>query len=93
VIHDWTDEQASIILSNCRSAIPPKGALLLVENALGEMNRPSEGRYVDLAMLVLTGGRERSVEEYRTLLACSAFRLNQVFATRTNYLVLEAFPS
>jgi hypothetical protein len=92
VIHDWTDEQATVILSNCRRAIPPDGVLLLVEQALGEMNQPSEGRFTDVVMLVLTGGRERTVEEYRALLGKSGFRLNDVLKTRSAYAIFEAHP-
>jgi hypothetical protein len=93
VIHDWNDEQAKVILDNCRHVIPPDGALLLVENALGDINEPSPGRYADIAMLVLTGGRERTVDEYRALLAASGFRLQRAVPTRQNHLILEAFPA
>ena len=65
VIHDWDDDQARIILANCRKAIPADGVLLLVEWDLFGANVPSNGKFIDIVMLVLTGGRERSVEEYR----------------------------
>jgi hypothetical protein len=43
-------------------------------------------------MLVLTGGRERSVEEYRELLASAGFRLNRVVPTAAQFAVYEALP-
>ena len=77
VIHDWDNEQARVILGNCRKAIPADGALLLVEWNLFGANVPSNGKFIDIVMLILTGGRERSVEEYRELVASAGFRLKQ----------------
>lgn len=92
VIHDWDDEQSRVILSNCRKAVPSDGALLLVELALGEANSPSFGKFLDIAMLSLTGGRERTEAEYATLLSSSGFRLNRVVPVNPNFCILEAFP-
>jgi hypothetical protein len=92
VIHDWDDDQARIILANCRKAIPADGVLLLVEwDLLGE-NIPSNGKFIDIVMLVLTGGRERSVEEYRKLLASTGFRLNRIVPTAAQFAIVEASP-
>ena len=63
VIHDWDDAQARIILANCRKAIPADGVLLLAEWELFGENVPANGKFIDIVMLVLTGGRERSVDE------------------------------
>ncbi len=92
VIHDWDDEQSRIILANCRKAIPADGALLLVEWDLFGENIPSNGKFIDIVMLILTGGRERSVDEYRNLLASTGFRLNRVVPTPSQFGVIEAFP-
>ena len=92
VIHDWDEEQARLILANCRKAIPEDGVLLLVEWDLLAENVPSNGKFIDIVMLVLTGGRERSMDEYRELLASAGFRLNKVFPTATQFAVIEAIP-
>ena len=92
VIHDWDDDQARTILSNCRKAIPADGVLLLVEWDLFGENVPSNGKFIDIVMLILTGGRERSVDEYRELLASTGFRLSKVVPTAAQYAVIEAFP-
>jgi hypothetical protein len=92
VIHDWDDDQARIILANCRKAIPDDGVLLLVEWDLFGENIPSNGKFIDIVMLILTGGRERSVDEYRELLAGAGFRLNRVVPTAAQFAVIEAFP-
>ncbi|MGC1835031.1 MAG: methyltransferase, partial [Candidatus Acidiferrales bacterium] len=93
VIHDWDDERAHKILVNCRRAVPKDGVLLLVELGLAEDNLPSAGKLIDVAMMVLTGGKERTIPEYRDLLAGAGFRLNQVYPTSAEMNVIEAMPS
>lgn len=93
VIHDWDDEKAHKILSNCRRAVPNDGALLLVEFGLAEGNQPSPGKLIDVAMLVLTGGRERTTDEYRDLLGSAGFRLNRAVPTPTGMMIIEALPA
>ncbi|HEV2490714.1 MAG TPA: methyltransferase [Candidatus Acidoferrales bacterium] len=93
VIHDWEDEKARHILANCRRSVPADGALLLVEWALTGSNQPSPGKIVDVAMLVLTGGKERTTEEYRELLASAGFRLNKVVPTPSGMIVIESLPA
>ncbi len=92
VMHDWDDGKAQDILVNCRRAVPANGVLLLVEWSLSEANLPAAGKMSDLIMLVLTGGRERTTEEYRRLLARAGFRLNQVIPTAAELAIFEAFP-
>jgi hypothetical protein len=92
VIHDWDDEQARIILANCRKAVPENGVMLLVEWDVLAENVPSNGKFIDVVMLVLTGGRERSIDEYRSLLASAGFRLNNVYPTAAQFVVIEALP-
>jgi O-methyltransferase domain/Dimerisation domain len=93
VIHDWGDQQAREILVNCRRVVPADGVLLLVELGLSEGNLPSTGKLIDLVMLVMTGGKERTIEEYRELLASAGFRLNKVVPTAAAYAILEANPT
>ena len=93
VIHDWDDDRAHEILVNCRRVVPADGALLLVEWALPEGNHPSVGKVGDVAMLVLTGGKERRFQEYRDLLAGAGFRFNQAFPTPMDFVVIEAMPT
>src|SRR5262249_16936632 len=90
VIHDWDDDQPLQILRNCRRVIPANGALLLVELGLDEPNQPSNGKLIDLVMLVLTGGKERTNEEYSSLLQRAGFRLHRVVCTGTDFVLLES---
>lgn len=90
VIHDWDDERAHEILVNCRRAVPDDGALLLVEFAVADGNSPSVGKLLDITMMVLTGGKERTVPEYRDLLASAGFRLNKVVPVPGDIQIIEA---
>ena len=93
VTHDWDDDRAREILVNCRRAVPANGLLLLVEWSLSGANLSSVGKMADLIMLVLTGGRERTTEEYRQLLASGRFRLNRVIPTAAELAIFEAVPA
>lgn len=70
------------------------GRLLLIEHVLAPGNAPSWAKLLDLEMLVVTsGGRERSEEEFRTLLASAAFALQRVIPTASPVSIIEAAPS
>ena len=92
VIHDWDDDRVHEVLVNCRRVVPADGALLLVEWALPEGNLPSVGKVGDVAMLVLTGGKERTFQEYGDLLV-TGFRFNQVYPTSADFVIIEAIPA
>jgi len=93
VLVDWNDEQARDILLNCRKAIPEDGALLIVDYGAGEDDLSLRGAIVDIVMLVLTGGKVRTVREYRNLFARGGFRLNQVIPVPGELSILEALPA
>jgi hypothetical protein len=92
VLHDWDDERSGEILNNIRRVIDPSGRLVAVEIVLPPMNEPHIGPLIDLNMMVMTGGAERTEVEYRDLLAKSGFRMERVAATRTPFSVIEAAP-
>jgi hypothetical protein len=93
VVHDWDDDRANRILTNCRRAMTRPGKLLLVESVIRPGNEPSLGKVMDLAMLALTSGRERTEPEYRELLGASGFRLARVIPTSADIHVIEAAPT
>lgn len=77
IIHDWNDEAALKILKNCRRAIHPDGTLLLVEEVLTPSSDP-RAALMDMLMMVLTSGRERTESEFRSLLQQAGFSMVQV---------------
>ena len=93
IIHDWNDTEATAILRNCRRALPDDGALVLIEYCLGEDNAPSLGKTIDLVMLTITGGKERTIDEHRGLLAAAGFQLNKAIPVSPEITIIEALPS
>lgn len=77
VIHDWPDDEAVMILRNCRRAMGPDSTLLLVEGVLDE-NAPPNYAMMDMLMLVLAGSMERTENDFRTLLESGGFELGKV---------------
>jgi hypothetical protein len=93
IIHDWEDSKAIRILSNVRQAIRADGRLLVVESVIPPGNEPFFGKLLDLTMLVIPGGQERTAEEYRDLFAKSGFRLTRIVPTATEVSVIEGVPA
>lgn len=93
IIHDWDNDRALSILNNCRRAIDEQGHLLLVEMVLSNEQQPTLARMTDLNMLVLTGGRERTQEEFTSLLASSGFALKRFLPVEQVTCIVEAVPN
>ena len=92
IIHDWSEEQCLTILANCHRAMPPGSRLLIIECVLPEDNSFHRGKMLDISMLTLTPGQERSEPEYRALLEKAKFKLNQVIPTSSAVSIVEAIP-
>jgi hypothetical protein len=90
VVHDWNDESALAILRNCRRAIRDDGRLLLLETILDSSSDPARSM-MDLLMMVLTGGRERTEAEFDSLLRAAGFALTAVVPT-LGHSILECRP-
>ncbi|MFF0529725.1 methyltransferase [Nocardia amikacinitolerans] len=93
IIHDWPEDEADRILRTLRATMRPDSRLLLVELVLPEHDRPHPGKYIDIEMLVNAGGRERTEQEYRELLARNGFTLLRVVPTVSPDNILEACPA
>ena len=93
VLHDWADELCVKILSNCRKAIAPGGRLLVVDTVIPPGNAPHWGKLLDINMLVVAGGRERTREELRALFAGAGFKLSRVIPTRCPLSIVEGVPA
>lgn len=92
IIHDWDDERSIAIFKNIRRAIAEGGKLLLVEAVVPPGSEPHFSKFIDLNMLVMTGGRERTEEEYRRLLEAGGFKLTKVIPTDSPMSIIEAAP-
>jgi hypothetical protein len=90
LLHDWRDEDAAQILSAVRRAAPAHARLLIIETLVPEAPGPHFGKTLDLIMLAVTGGRERTRTQYAALLERAGFRLERVLPTRSEYSIVEA---
>ena len=92
IIHDWDDQKAITILRNCRNEMQPNGKLILVDCVVPETNEPHFSKFIDLNMLVMTGGKERTAKEFAKLLSDAGFKLLRVIPTDVPTSIVEAEP-
>ena len=90
VIHDWEDDDAVAILRTVRRAMPLHAVLLLVEQDLGPPNQNPTAKFSDLNMLVMPGGRERTIDEYERLFEAVGLCLTGVTPAGAGVDVIEA---
>ncbi len=90
IIHDWDDHDAVRILSNIRRSAPPNAVILLVESVLSDRPGPDPAKTLDVVMLAVTGGRQRSGPEFATLLAEAGFTQTEVIPTTGAVQIVKA---
>jgi len=89
VIHDWDDDHSIAILRNCHRAMADCGRLLVVESIVPTGNETCFSKFLDLNMMIMSGGRERSREQFRCLFAAAGFELTAIVPTMAPLSVLE----
>jgi hypothetical protein len=92
ILHDWGETAAADILRSCRRAMRPGAAIIVLERVIGPPNAAAHGKFMDLHMLVMTGGRERTREQFAVLFREAGFRLTSVTPTSTPVWVIEGVP-
>jgi O-methyltransferase domain/Dimerisation domain len=90
VLHDWPDPQALRILRNIAAASSSGARLLIIELVVPPGDTPHLSKMVDLTMLAMVGGKERSEPEWRELLTAAGFTGIAVRHTGTPYSVIHA---
>ena len=96
VLHDWTDQQSQQILQQLRRAAPDITKLLVIETVLPNESAWAAdkgghfGYHLDINMLVLAGGRERTSDDFARLFVGSGWRLSRVIPTASPYSIVEA---
>jgi hypothetical protein len=90
VIHDWNDEDSAKILNAIRRAAPSHARLLIVEAIVSESPGPDFSKVLDVIMLAVTGGRERTPSEYDDMLSRAGFRFERIIPTPSQYSIIEA---
>jgi len=90
IIHDWSDADAVALLGKVREAMKPGARLVLLEELIPETSEPVPGKWIDLLMLAITGGRERTEREYNELLSAAGFELDEVVRMSGPFSILTA---
>lgn len=91
VIHDWDDDRAIAILKNCaKSMRGQNGKVILLELIIAPGNAPGLGKWIDIEMLAMAGGRERTEAEYADLFAKAGLRLARVVRSSSLFCAIEA---
>jgi hypothetical protein len=92
IIHDWDEGKCLQILGNCRKA-SPKARVLIVEMVVPPGDEPHPSKMLDIVMLTVTGGQERTGEEYAALLASAGYRMTRIVPTESPVSVVEGVPA
>jgi SAM-dependent methyltransferase len=92
VVHDWDDDHGIRILKNCHRAMAKNGRLLLVETVVPDTDANCFSKLLDLNMLVMTRGRERTKGEFSSLLDAAGYKLTKIVPTMAPQSVIEAIP-
>jgi hypothetical protein len=90
ILHDWDDVDAGRILASVAAGGRPGARLLVIESVMPDGDQPHPSKSVDLTMLAILGGRERTEGEYRSVLEAAGFTLDRVVATPGPFSILEA---
>lgn len=85
VLHDWDDNDCIAILTKCGEAMTASSIVLIVEMSIESVAAPLPGPWGDLDMMLITGGKERSMDEYQSLCTQAGLVATEVIST--------AFPS
>jgi hypothetical protein len=92
VLHNWPDDCAISILRNCQVAMTKSSKLLAVELVLPGPGDSHFGKLLDLDIMVVYAGRERTELEYRSLFAAAGFRITRIVEMISSVSIIEAIP-
>ncbi len=89
VLHDWDDKQCKQILTNCHQAMDSHSRLLIIEVVLKPKDESIYANCMDVLMLAVTGGKERSLNDFEQMLDKTGFVIERVYPTSTEFSILE----
>jgi 2,7-dihydroxy-5-methyl-1-naphthoate 7-O-methyltransferase len=92
IIHDWDDAAASAILRRCAEAAGSTGRVLVLESAIAGGGNPASFAEMNLRMLVLAGGRERTIDDYSALAADAGLQVTAVHDITERHVIIECVP-
>lgn len=90
ILHDWPDAEAARILEVIRRSAPPHAELIVIETLLTDAPGPHFSKLLDVIMLTMTSGRERTEAQYRALLDRTGWRLERTMDALPDLQLLVA---
>ena len=90
IIHDWSDEKCRQILRNISKSMPHNAKVLIIDAVVPGPGEPHFSKFLDLEMLMLPGGKERTEDEFRSLLESAGFMMTRVIPTPSPISIVEA---
>ncbi|MCL9685592.1 methyltransferase [Legionella maioricensis] len=89
VLHDFGDEQVKNILTNCYKHLPKHASLIIAEQAMPQNEQPHTNKTMDIIMMVLVGGKQRTLNNWCELIEAAGFKLKNTYATPGVYTIME----
>lgn len=89
ILHDWNDTDSITILKNCYNAMEQNSRLLIIENIVSQENVRDFSKDIDIAMMVLFGGKERTRTEWDTLLDRANLEIVKIYKTPSMVSIIE----
>lgn len=93
IIHDWPDDRCVTILKHCRAVMSATGKLLVVDMVVPENDEPHPSKLLDLEMMAIASGKERTEREFRDLFAAAGFHLTRIVPMKSPVCVIEGVPA
>jgi hypothetical protein len=90
ILHNWDDESCVRILTNCRAAMSENGRVLVADPVISPGNRREWGKLLDIQMMVVVSGRERTREEFAALFKRAGLKLTRIIPTTCPLSLVEA---
>ena len=92
ILHDWSDEESIALLNNVRKVVKPDARLMVVESVIPETPEFDMGKWMDLNMMVMATGQERTAAEFLQLLDKAGFALEEIVPTASPLSIVVASP-
>ncbi|NOK17504.1 methyltransferase [Corallococcus carmarthensis] len=89
ILHDWDDESSTALLRQLHAAAPSGARLFVLELVIPDNRKPDSSHLIDLNMLVIADGRERTEDEFRALLAATSWKVERIIPTRSGASIIE----
>jgi len=93
ILHDWSDDESVALLGNLRKIVKPNARLMVVESVIPETPEFDMGKWMDLNMMMMATGRERTAAEFRELFGRAGFALEQIVPTPSPLSIVVGKPT